>query len=110
VVATNPPVDSKASLDEESQQTVSDLTKKFEQQDKTNQELQKNMLAMQDKMKNQTTLMEQQLQQKDALIASLQGNNSKQIAQDGLKNQVEEKIDSNSESSKKKSLKKKQLA
>jgi hypothetical protein len=111
VVATNPPVDSKTSLDENSKQTISDLTKRLEDQDKTNQELQKSMLAMQDQMQKQTKFMEQQLQQKDALIASLQGNNSKQIAQDGLKNQVEEKIDSASESSKKKkALKKKQLA
>lgn len=65
---------------------------------------------MQGQMEKQTQLMQQQLQQKDDLIASLQANNTRQIAQDGMNNQVEEGLDTVPESPKKKVSKKKQLA
>jgi hypothetical protein len=81
--------------------TITDLTAKLEKQDKDNQELQKSMIAIQDQMKQQTQLMQQQMQQKDDMIAALQANDTKQIAQDAIKNQVEEKLDSDKESPKK---------
>jgi len=96
--------------DTETKNVIAELKAKSEQQEKANQELQKTMLAMKDQMEKQTKMMEQQLQQKDALIASLQANNTKQIAEDAIHNQVEERLDVDPESSKKKALKKKQLA
>lgn len=96
--------------DTETKNVIAELKAKSEQQEKANQELQKTMLAMKDQMEKQTKMMEQQLQQKDALIASLQANNTKQIAEDAMHNQVEERLDVDPESSKKKALKKKQLA
>lgn len=96
--------------DTETKKLIAELTAKTEQQEKNNQELQKSMIAMQGQMEKQTQLMQQQLQQKDALIASLQANNTRQIAEEGIADQVEEKLDSEKESPKKKSLKKKQHA
>jgi hypothetical protein len=49
----------------------------------------------------QNKLMQQQIKQKDDMIAALQANDTKQIAQDAIKNQVEEKLDSDKESPKK---------
>lgn len=96
--------------DTETKKLIAELTAKTEQQEKNNQELQKSMIAMQGQMEKQTQLMQQQLQQKDDLIASLQANNTRQIAQDGMNNQVEEGLDTVPESPKKKVSKKKQLA
>lgn len=88
--------------DAETKKVIAELKAKSDQQEKNNQELQKSMISMQEEMKKQTQLMQQQLQQKDALITSLQSNDKKQIAQDGMSNQVEEWLDAVSESPKKK--------
>ena len=92
--------DPKPVVDDKSKKTISDLTQKFEQQEKANQELQKNMIAMKDQMEKQTQLMQQQLKQKDDMIAVLQKSH-------GEKNNNEK--DSNHESPKKKASKNKQL-
>ena len=68
--------------DSETKKTITDLTVRLEKQDKDNQELQKSIIAMQDQTKQQTQLMQQQIQQKDAMIAALQADNTKQIAQE----------------------------
>jgi len=92
--------------DSETKKTITDLTVRLEKQDKDNQELQKSIIAMQDQTKQQTQLMQQQIQQKDAMIAALQADNTKQIAQEWIKSQVEEWLDSDRESPKKKASKK----
>lgn len=99
-----------ATMDETSQKTIADLTAKVDAQDKSNQQLQQNMVTLQEQMKQQTAMMQEQLKQQNALIQTLQANNTKQISQDAVANQVEEKLDSENESSKKKSLKHKQAA
>ena len=89
---------------------IKDMQRQIEITDQNNQELQKTMLAMKDQMEQQNKLMQQQLKQKDDMIAALQANNTRQIAEEGIADQVEEKLDSEKESPKKKSLKKKQHA
>lgn len=104
-------VEQRASVeDTETKKTIAELKAKSEQQEKANQELQKTMLAMKDQMEQQNKLMEQQLKQKDAMIAALQANNTKHIAEESVVDQIEEKLDSEKESPKKKVSKKKQLA
>jgi len=80
---------SKLVVDEDSKKTISDLTYRFEQQEKTNQELQKTIIGMKDQIKNQTQFTQQQLKQKDDIIAAFQKDNTKQIVTDSIGNQVE---------------------
>jgi hypothetical protein len=108
---------SAAALDKDSQALIASIDAKAEVATNENKELKETIKSMQKQMEEQNKLMaeqnqlmQQQLKQKDDLIASLQANDTKQIAQDAVKNQVEEKLDSDSESPKKKASKKQPVA